>query len=95
MNIEEFKSVFEEIYGLPVIDIQVDLKGGLQSVQIYFEPDYMVRIDTYTNPMLGMNGIVMTDASLYKKVGLYETYSLVKKYDGSEELIEGEEDNDE
>lgn len=96
MNVEDFKSVFDEIRGLSIVDIQIDLSGGIQSIQLIIDGDYMVRIDSYTHPMVGINGIVMTDVSLYQKTGLYGTYSLIKKYDDSEqdEVNELEGDNE-
>jgi len=68
------------------------LNGGTQTVEIYLDDDYLIKIDSYTNPILGVNGIVKTDVSLYKKVGLYNSYSLIKKYDDSD-FEEGEDVN--
>ena len=68
------------------------MNGGTQTVEIYLDDDYLIKIDSYTNPMLGINGIVKTDVSLYKKVGLYNSYSLIKKYDDSD-FEEGEDVN--
>ena len=81
--------MFDEILGLSVINVEIDLNGGTQTVEIYLDDDYLIKIDSYTNPMLGINGIVKTDVSLYKKVGLYNSYSLIKKYDDSD-FEEGE-----
>lgn len=89
INIDKFISVFDEILGLSVINVEIDLNGGTQTVEIYLDDDYLIKIDSYTNPMLGINGIVKTDVSLYKKVGLYNSYSLIKKYDDSD-FEEGE-----
>lgn len=68
------------------------MNGGTQTVEIYLDDDYLIKIDSYTNPILGVNGIVKTDVSLYKKVGLYNSYSLIKKYDDSD-FEEGEDVN--
>lgn len=72
--------------------MEIDLNGGTQTVEIYLDDDYLIKIDSYTNPMLGVNGIVKTDVSLYKKIGLYNSYSLIKKYDDSD-FEEGEDVN--
>ena len=92
INIDKFISVFDEVLGLSLINVEVDLNGGTQTVEIYLDGDYLIKIDSYTNPMLGVNGIVKTDVSLYKKVGLYNSYSLIKKYDDSD-FEEGEDVN--
>jgi len=92
INIDKFISVFDEVLGLSVINVEIDLNGGTQTVEIYLDGDYLIKIDSYTNPMLGINGIVKTDVSLYKKVGLYNSYSLIKKYDDSD-FEEGEDVN--
>lgn len=84
--------MFDEVLGLSVINVEIDLNGGTQTVEIYLDGDYLIKIDSYTNPMLGINGIVKTDVSLYKKVGLYNSYSLIKKYDDSD-FEEGEDVN--
>ena len=95
INIDKFISVFDEVLGLAIVNVEVDLSGGVQTVEIYLDDGYLIKIDSYTNPMLGISGIVKTDVSLYKKVGLYNSYSLIKKYDDSdfEEEEEGEDVN--